>query len=530
MRNILWEVLTFIVLTKKSDLAFFADITQKMQNKGMMKRNKGDSGKFNLSLYVATSQESIPVSWNWILDAFEQAKIETNSAPKAVMIIEHNNIDLYAVTFGHSFFLVDKFCDRNFGFDFARKLEYEEIKTTTLTTPGSYRNKTVNTYIDYSELEFDSGESFAKLKAKVKVEKGFSLHKPSIEIGSSIRFSVDNDSVDKILDLILYIEHKLKFEADRCKIPVFTKISDKSLLTKLNQNMESSIGKNPAQINISELDIIGATEVFNNNDSEFSLRFRGKEKKITSLSNEEIEQFCKENHLDYAESILNISVIRLSNGSPVKTSKVRDLIDYTDDTENCILSKGIWYRYNTDYLNYLKDSISEIECEYHPEYDFSEKQHSDFIATHENLTQDKSKGDKETKDKLRAQYYAERVFNMLRQENDGFKIYDREVTHVGDNTVELMDLYKDDKMFSVKIGNTSGKLCYTVDQSITTLKLLRQGKLADMPNVSTIVLWFVLKKHKHIEDQNNHPDINKLKMLLLKIRLDQWKRKCGYRG
>lgn len=406
---------------------FITDITQKMQYKGMLERNKDINGIFNLSLYIATSQKSIPVSWNWILDAFEQVKIETNAAPKAVMIIEHNNIDLYAVTFGHSFFLVDKFCDRNFGFDFARKLEYEGIKTTTLTTPGSHRNKTVSTYIDYSELEFDSGESFAKLKAKVKVENGFSLHKPSIEIGNSIRFSVDNDSVDSVIDLILYIEQKLKFEVDRCKIPVFTKISDKSLLKRLNHNMESSIAINPAQINISELDIIGATEVFNNNDSEFNLKFGDKEKKIFSLSSEEIKQFCKENDFNYAESILNISVVSLSNGSPVKTSKVRDLIDYTDDNENCILSKGIWYRYNTDYLNYLNGSISEIECEYHPEYDFSEKQHSDFIATHKNLTQDKSKRDKGEKNCLKTTYYAERVFNMLRKENDGFEIYDREV-------------------------------------------------------------------------------------------------------
>lgn len=93
-----------------------------------------------------------------------------------------------------------------------------------------------------------------------------------------------------------------------------------------------------------------------------------------------------------------------------------------------------------------------------------------------------------------------------------------------------MDLYKDNKMFAVKIGNTSGKLCYTVDQSLTTLKLLRQNKLNDFPNVNTVVLWFVLKNHKHIEDQNNRPDINKLNMLLLKIRLDQWKKEVRLQG
>ncbi len=55
---------------------------------------------------------------------------------------------------------VDKYCDRNFAFNFARKLKYKEVKTTALTTLNSQKNKSINTYVNYNNFEFDSGESY----------------------------------------------------------------------------------------------------------------------------------------------------------------------------------------------------------------------------------------------------------------------------------------------------------------------------------------------------------------------------------
>lgn len=514
---------------------FIAEIGQKMLQKGAIQRSKeGKTDIFNLSLYIAYQREDKPISWNWVLDAFQQPSLETASSPKGIVVVKHNRDQLYAVTLGHSFFLVDKFCDRDFGFNFARKLKYDEIKTTTLTTPNSHRNKTVSTYVNYSELEFDSGESFAKLKAKVSVGKDFSLYKPSIEIGSSIKFATKDDSIDRVIDLILHIEHVLAVEEDKCQIPVFTKVSDASLLAQLNTRMEACINQNPTQINISELDIIGATEIFNHNDSDFLLKFGGKEKQISMLSSEEVKLFCQENNFDYASSILNISVVSLYNGVPVVTNQIRNLIDYTDDTEKCILVKGAWYRFNTDYLNYLQDSISEIDCEYHPEYDFSDTIHTAFINEQFQAIKDLSKNagrtEQEIKQDLRKKYYAERTYNILRSSHDGFMNYDRIPTRADGATIEEMDLYKDGMMCAVKMGNTSAKLCYAIDQSLTALKLYRKGALPNIPEITTVVLWFVLERKEHIEDIEGTPNINKLNMLMLKNRLDQWKKEVRLQG
>lgn len=151
---------------------FFQELARKMDNIDTISLERQDEHQklvtYGCTLYMSRPNDNKELSWNWVLQEFNQQPIEIPVMPKCVIVIESEDDKTYAVTFGHAYFLVDKFCDRDFGFNFARKLSYDEIKTTTLTTPNSRRNKTVNTYINYSELEFDSGESFAKLKAKLK--------------------------------------------------------------------------------------------------------------------------------------------------------------------------------------------------------------------------------------------------------------------------------------------------------------------------------------------------------------------------
>lgn len=154
--------------------------------------------------------------------------------------------------------------------------------------------------------------------------------------------------------------------------------------------------------------------------------------------------------------ILDIKVVSLYNGQPVVTNLVKNLIDYTDDNKNCLLSKGIWYKYNEDYLNYLRDSIAEIPVEYHPEFDFSSIVHDDFIETKFLEEKDDAKyvgkTDTQIKVALKQKYYAERAFNLLREAEDHFENFDRMGRRVALSNVEEMDLYKDGMMCAVKIG------------------------------------------------------------------------------
>lgn len=516
---------------------FYNFLREKMEETETIEQDRStaeDTHVFCCTLYLSVPDEEKTISWSWILQEFNIELINTVSSPKAVLVIEHNYDTIYAITFGHAFFLVDKYCDRDFGFVFGRKLQYEEIKTTTLTTPGLRRNKVVNTYINYSELEFDSGESFAKLKAKEVLPDGFSLYKSSLEIGTSIRFNTDSNSLDKIIDLICFVEKTIENEEDKCKIPVFSKINDKKLIAKLEEMIRNQIRQGQAMINISELDIIGVTEVFNNNDGTFKLKFKRHEKEVSVLNAESIREFCEENSIDFYNNVLDIKIVSYYNGESIETRLVHDMIDYIIDDEQILLSKGVWYKYNDDYLEYLRDSLSEIETVYDQQFDFSESIHDRYIDDLFNAEKNDSKyvglNDDQIKKKIKKIHYAERAFNELRSRDNSFICYDRVLKEVGKERIEVMDLYKDGFMHAVKIGNSSSKLCYVVDQSLTALKLYKKGLLPGTPTITTVAIWLILETNTHIEDDKGVPVLDKLKMLMLKNRLDQWKKAVRLMG
>lgn len=483
-------------------------------------------------LYYAQQENTVSLSWNWVLAAFGQESVRTNPLPKAVVLLKKENGAIYAITFGHAFFLIDKFCDRDFGFVFARKMNFQEIKTTTLTAPNSHRNKMVNTYVNYEELDFDSGESYAKLKAKAALPDEFTLFKPMVEIGTSIRVDSAENSLERAAAIIAYIENIVDTEADKHKIPVFMHIKDRERKQSLNERLNLFVERRH-EIHVSELEVIGATEVFNHNDYEFVLKYRRYKEKVTSLSDDVLRSFCEANHIPLTEA-LNIAVYSERDGMVFAPVCVRDMIDYTDDQERCLLSQGQWYQYNDDYLSYLQASISEITTCYEPQYDFSEEKYNAFIET--KLLAERTelrysgKSDKEIREQLQKKYYAERVFNLLMERDYGFENHDRGTVPVGNGTVEIMDLYKEETMFAVKIGSTSGKLCYAVDQSLEALKLYKHNQLDNMPVIKSVAIWFVLDRSRHIENEDGKPDINRLDMLMLKNRLDQWKKEVRLQG
>jgi hypothetical protein len=53
-----------------------------------------------------------------------------------------------------------------------------------------------------------------------------------------------------------------------------------------------------------------------------------------------------------------------------------------------------------------------------------------------------------------------------------------------------MDLYKDGTIFAVKIGNSSGKLSYVVDQSLQTLKIYRHKMSDNQLEIKEIGLYW----------------------------------------
>lgn len=492
-----------------------------------------DEVSYEVGTYINIPEEKGKLSWQWILDIYDYAKIEIASNPKAVLVVEDKEC-VYAITYGMSFFVVDKYCDVNFAFDFARRIKLKQINTTTLTAPNAQRNKLINVYVNYNELEFDSGESFAKIKAKADLEQEFTVHGETVEIGHSIKTNILEDSIDSILRMIEYVKDVAEKE-ELHKIPVFSKVRDKQILEELDNELKEKIDEDIECINISELDIIGATEIFNNNDATFTLKYKyGKQKEIEELSKNNILQFIEENNLKVKDDFLDIKVISNKNNNPVCTETIRKMIDYTNDTKRCLLLKGDWFLFNDDYVQYLKDSILEIPIKYNPEYDFSTVQKDEYVSRkyeiEKSLPVYKDLDEAAIKKKMKDKYYAERVFNCIMEEEHGFQNYDRCEEKIGGEKIELMDLYKDKTMFAVKIGNASSKLSYAVDQSISSTKAYKHKMLENMPEIENVAVWIILKNREHLPILNDQLDLTQLHMIMLKNRLDTWKKEIRLLG
>lgn len=514
---------------------FFDKLYEKFQCIGEQDYQvNGVESIYTVGTYVDESERKRTLDWQWILDEYDYTIDETKSSPRAVLVIE-SEAGIYAVTYGLSYFVVDKYCDTNFAFDFARRIKFKQIKTTTLTAPNAQRNKIVNVYLNYNDLSFDSGESYAKIKAKAEIEEGGTVHDEMLEIGHSIKTKVSENSIESIIRFIEYVEVVRK-RKELQKIPVFSKVTDKKEIQMLNEDLLEKIDNNINCINISELDIIGVNEIFNNNDTVFTLKYNRKSQEIQDLTKETILDFMKKNGLNIKEHFLDIKVISNKNGDSVRTDIMKQLIDYTDDERKCLLLKGEWYFFNDDYIEYLQNSIAELEVIYEPEYDFSNEKKSEYIEQKVREEKDYSeyKGlpEEEMIKKISSKYYTERVFNNVLSEKFGYENHDRTIEETGGGKIELMDLYKNKTMFAVKIGNSSEKLSYVVEQSIIAAKMYKQKYHlhSDMPEIENIAIWIVLRGRKHLPKVDGKPDISSLNMIMFKNRLDAWKKEIRLLG
>lgn len=511
---------------QNSFLKFLQERMEKVNENPVSVCRQGQN--FEADFYLLKSTKT-SLSWEWILEIFKVPSIETFSMPRAVLVLSSKN-NIYAITFGLAFFCVDKYCDNNFGFNFARKVEFEKIKTTTLIIPNSKRNKTVNTYIDFSELICESGTSYAKIKANVVQEnKKDALFNPSLEVGNSIRLTTAEKSLERIVDIILSIEDTIKNKEDKYKIPLFYKIKDETKINTLDQKLNDKINQD-MELQISELDIIGASEIFNNNDNQYTLKYKKNCRKVTDLDNETIYEFFHQCKTKGIKNILDIEVQFYRAEETVVTKSLKDLIIYTDDEERCTFYNGKWHEYNKDYIDYLHDSLSGIPAIHDKTYDFSNKQYEAYIE--EKNKQNISSSPKQSTSKSKKKPYYEKAFNDFLEEKHGFKNFDCDLVNISNTNskIEVMDLYKDEMMISVKSGKSSGKLCYLVTQSLTALKCYQNGLLKEkFPRIETVVLWIILER-QHLEEKNGKPNINQLDMFALKHQIDHWQKEVRLAG
>lgn len=517
--------------SRKKD-EFLRNLNEKYDNENNVEISS--KCKYGISVYIdGKDKTKSDPDWLWVLSN-PKPFLNQPASLKVVIVIESDTKEgLYVCTFGMAHFNVDKYCDTEFAFDFARRIKFEQVKTTTLTSPNSKKNKTVNAFLNYSEITYDSGEAYAKIKAKTSLNFNGKNHEVTIEVGHSIKTKLNDNNFDEMVKFIELVEDTMK-KPEIQKIPVFAKLKDKDEIKKLDQRLLHEISENLDCVNVSELDVVGVTVVFNDNDSEYTLKLHRSEMKVSDLNKESVKKFIVDNNIDVERDFFNIKVIVKKNDHEF-TDYMKRLIDYTDDEKKCILIKGEWYRYNDNYVEYLNDSVRDLEVVYDEKYNFHKHQFEDYrkqkMVEERDLEEYKDLTDEKFKKKIENKYYKERVFNNIMGEQYGFENHDRSSTYLDSGEkIEIMDLYKDKTIFAVKIGSTSSKLNYVVNQSLDSFRLYTIGEFKDVPEIDTVAVWLIFDSASTLKIVKEDTDLSELKLLGLKNRLDEWKKEVRLAG
>lgn len=119
-------------------------------------------------------------------------------------------------------------------------------------------------------------------------------HEITIEIGHSIKTKLMDDNFEEMIKFIELVEDTMK-KPEIQKIPVFAKLKDKDEIKELDQRLLHQISENLDCVNVSELDVVGVTVVFNDNDSEYTLKLHRSEMKVSDLNKESVKKFIVDN-------------------------------------------------------------------------------------------------------------------------------------------------------------------------------------------------------------------------------------------
>ena len=486
---------------------------------------------FQVDLYIKNNRIAQGVGWEWVLQEFSATVIQKEKQAWAVLVAEVGETH-YALTFGNAFYHVDKFSDKDFAFSIGRKFDYKQIKSTAQANPNSNRNKTVVSYIKSEKFEYDSGESFIKIKGKVKLAEGFTLFKENIEIGSSIKFDIERPTLDKCLQILLYL-NELTGKDDITRIPIFVKVRDDRLKEELDRRLADDFKQGNFSISFSDFDIIGTQETFYSDSQSYVIKYGHKSKTVDAITEENIRVFCEEKGLQFNEVALSLRIV-IREDDPNSEREIRQLIDYTNEEKQCVLLKGEWYQYNDDYLAELDASMDEFEIFEDERYDWTAERYQKLLTKkyqeEKDCEQYRGQPQEVVLCKLKSRYYSERAYNEYMATEYGYTLLDRKLEKIQDHKVEAADLYQDGCLIAVKIGNASAKLSYAVDQIDAAAKGVKKKALRFDQPFGKVAVLFVLERKNRLPVEAGKIKLRELKMLVLKNRLNEWKSEMRHLG
>lgn len=461
---------------------------------------------YNLKFFFSSQPEPVRVWWIELYKDFIGNKDDLSNIMYFGVLLITNNSCCYAVSFGKAHFYLREYCDTDFGLNLAERIANENsITTKTSKHHKSKKSKSIDTFLEGSDLDYDGGESIHYLKAKTINPKKWGK---ACYFGSSVQFSLEQTPLE-LPKLIDAIENKL-LEPAIISIPRTKKVEDCQKNEELDRKLYEAILAKKSNIQVDEFSLYGVNFIFVGEQSYsfFSNKNNSSSEVQGELDMNRLRLFWKKNQLD--DTINETKVKITSEQSKTFSKTLKHFLDYTDENNYCLV-EGKWHRFNRSYIEMLEKEIDKLELDYEEKYDFRYTKRTDLL-----------------KNEIKSYSYREEKFNKAR-EKDGFINRDKIITSLNRKyKIEYMDLYKDNTIYFVKCGSPQ-QLSYVIDQANTTLKILQtnNGKIEfqyETITIKSICLWLILTKKKKIKK------LSKMRSLTFSMKLAGWKRNVQRAG
>lgn len=494
------------------------DLKETMDYKGYKKiGNEIISGKYKMNLFYKYDTD-LKLSWKNILIEFGESTPPTRTGISGIILCE-SDFNNYAITYGSSSYLVQKYSEKEFGFNFAKRIDLNEIKRKSSMTPHSTKNSSITSYKNTKTIIFDSGENITSLSFAPEDK----FYGKRIDIGKSIKLK-SNLPLKDIYKILDKIESDCKNEIKN-SIPLLTRITNETDIEKYNKIMYETLMNelvtqpSKSQFYASEFIIIGSNIYFEEEHSQV-IQINNQEYEYDLHDLQDLYELTKKSKTDIQTIIEKGKIIYKNNsGERIYTELISKFVNFEIDEENVTLYGGEWYYYNNDYYDLVINEVKSIKVIYDPIDDISKQEIETF--------------------KKKPNEYRERILNKILCKRHNGRLLDRDLLiskyeneyFNSKYRIEISDLLIGNSYISLKIG-TSQALGYCVDQSELSAKLISSGKIdlisKGYPEPEEYSLWFYMENEKIFKGKK--VNIERINSIMLLSKISNWSKNIKMLG
>lgn len=504
------------------------ELNEKIKNAGLIEQIEKEIGNYSFKFYFSCNLEGNKIWW---LETYKDFLKSENNAAKNIfyfgLMICKNILSqdkIYAISLGKSHFYLSKYIVPNFGIDLAIRIANEN---TILLKKSRYfagtKKQDVSSYQRFQKNNYDAGESVEHLKLKANNKDIWG--DKNIIFADSIQLETEKAPSD-LPKLFNEIERCLSTDDEVISLPKLENTTEE-ISKKLDERLFDTIKSTSFEVSIEEVLSHGINISFRFNDYKFKIYYRKKDEPYkkkdmgNSINLDSIKEFFIEN--PQINDINNVKIQFETEGFGIFNKSLKEVIDvkFTEENENYFLKNGDWFKFNQSFLNYLKKSLDSIETEV--KEDLCE---NDFKIWEQEKKRKIAAKDKDLDNNIT---YREYYFNKKLSDTHSYELLDRQLekmqslsTGKNDYKIEIADLYKDGEIISLKISEENSSLIYNIEQSKTSIELIKNKEIEFDKPLQSAAIWFVFK-----ETITKISEFNSIQFLLA---VEAWKKNVLFHG